>query len=181
MILKGRFVGALAALLMAWFGLASMMGGSRGLIFVVSLSIVMTMVGAQAILVFRKRMLEIGLLESMFKRYPEWKVNHLSLEARISELSQWSEWWYIEFCHASKRLEKFYAKRFNSNVSVLALEALWLEFELAKQSLVESIFTQGLELVKERTRDIDFWLKNYNNPLLQDEIDRCLSTQQKPK
>lgn len=175
MMLKGRFVGALAALLLAWFGLASMMDLSVGYMVGVALLAAIAMIGGQATLVFSKQLAESRLSQSILERYPDWKLDQaVSLSERISRMSQWSEWWYLEFLNASQRLEKFYARNFNAKVSDLAQEALWLEFELAKNSLMESVFAQGLELAKFRTRDIGCWLKSYNKPLSQEEIDTIL-------
>lgn len=146
-------------------------GFSGGVFSVVLLVVCLLLFGIQMRLLLKASHLDLYFEQSIRLRLPDWVTSKVSMTERVEHLAKWSKWWHLEYVNASQRLAKFYAREFNTKPSSQAQEALLFEFELARKSMIESVFGDGLELAKMRTGDIGSWIQNFSKPLSQDEVD----------
>ena len=171
-ILWGRTCACLISIaLVLGLSVYALEGFSSGAFVGVLLVVCLLLFAIQLRLLLKASRLDLDFEQGIRLRSSDCLISKASMTERVEHLAEWSNWWHLEYVNASQRLAKFYAREFNTQPSSLAQEGLLFEFELARKSMTESVFGNGLELAKMRTQNIGSWIQNFSTPLSQDEVD----------
>lgn len=175
MIIFKRFLALVVATVFLTVAFGLVLGCRTDWIIFSALGLILVLLLVQFLLDFKRRALEARLETAMLVGTDGSQQEVLGIEQRVSLLSDYSDWWALEFEWAQRRLIKYYARSYNCNVPSVAMHAMLREFESAKNSAMELAFGKGLDLAKWRTQNIGRWLAGYGKPLTQPEVNRILS------